>query len=53
MTVEDKNCIREMMLLREKLNEYTISRIISGDWDTYPEEYGSESDLSRETPFEI
>ena len=53
MTVEDKNRIREMMLLQEKLNKYAISRIISGDWDTYPEEYGSESDLSRETPFEI
>ena len=35
------------------MKEYTISRIISRDWDTYPEEYGSESDLSRETPFEI
>ena len=57
MTVEDKNHIREMMLLQEKMNEYAISRIISGDWDKYSEEYGSdlctESDLSREDPFEI
>ena len=45
------------MLLQEKLTKYGISRIISGDWDKYSEEYGSnlctESDLSREDPFEI
>ena len=39
------------------MNEYAISRIISGDWDKYSKEYGSdlctESDLSREDPFEI
>ena len=45
------------MLLQIKMNEYAISRIISGDWDKFSEEYGSdlytESDLSREDPFEI
>ena len=38
MTVEVKNCIREMMLLLKKNYEYGISRIISGNWDIYSEE---------------
>ena len=56
MTVEVKDHIRDMMMLQEKLNEYSISRIISGNWDIYSGENGSnsctETDLTKETPFE-